>query len=246
MRRLTQISPPPVNEHGNDSDAEVACIIPARGGSKGLPRKNVRPLGGIPLIGRTIQQSVNSVRVSRTFVSTDDDEIAGISRQYGAEIIERPASISGDGATSEEALLHALKELERRESYIPDLVVFLQCTSPIRRRGDIDNAIEALISTGSDSLLSVCGFHRFIWKVENGEAVSANYDYQTRPLRQSRAPEFMENGSIYIFKPWVLTRLNNRLGGKIRLYEMDYFSSVEIDTLEDFQMCEAILELLES
>ena len=224
---------------------DVVAVIPARGGSKGLPRKNVRPLLGEPLIAHTITQSLHSEYVSRTLVSTDDDEIASISVQCGAEVIERPPSISGDNASSEQALLHVLDELQRRESFSPDLVVFLQCTSPIRRDYDIDRAIETLADSGSDSLLSVCRFHRFIWRAEDGVPVSQNYDYQNRQLRQNLSPEFMENGSIYVFKPWVLRKLDNRLGGKIHLYEMDYFSSFEIDTLEDFILCEAILQRID-
>ena len=139
-----------------------------------------------------------------------------------------------------------LDELERRESYVPDLVVFLQCTSPIRGDRDIDSAVETLIDTGSDSLLSACRFHRFIWRVEEGAPASLNYDYRNRQLRQNLSPEFMENGSIYVFKPWVLRQFDNRLGGKMQLYEMDYFSSFEIDTLDDFRLCEAIMERIGS
>ncbi len=224
---------------------DVVAIIPARGGSKGLPHKNVRPLLGEPLIAHTIRQSLNSQRVSRTIVSTDDEEIATISIQYGAEVIERPTEISGDSASSEKALRHVLDELQNSESFAPDLVVFLQCTSPVRRRHDIDRAIKSLIDSGTDSLLSVCRFHRFIWRAEDGVPVSQNYDYRNRQLRQNLSPEFMENGSIYVFKPWVLREFDNRLGGKIQLYEMDYFSSFEIDTLEDFILCEAILQRID-
>ena len=221
---------------------DCISIIPARGGSKGLPRKNVLPFLGEPLIAHTIRQSLCSERVSRTLVSTDDDEIASVSVQYGAEVIERPPEISGDDATSEQALHHALDVLERRESYTPDLVAFLQCTSPIRGDRDIDGAVETLLDTGSDSLLSVCRFHRFVWRIEQGTPISLNYDYRRRQLRQNLSPEFMENGSIYVFKPWVLRQFDNRLGGKIRMYEMDYFSSFEIDTHDDFALCEAIME----
>ena len=221
---------------------DFIAIVPARGGSKGLPRKNVRPLMGEPLIAHTIRQSLRSELISRTFVSTDSDEIASIAVQHGAEVIWRPSDISGDEATSEQALNHALDELERRESYVPELVAFLQCTSPIRREHDIDRAIETLIDSSSDSLLSVCRFHRFIWRIKQEAPVSQNYDFRSRQLRQDLSPEFMENGAIYVFKPWVLREFDNRLGGKIQLYEMDYFSSFEIDTMEDFILCEAILQ----
>ena len=223
---------------------QVIAVIPARGGSKGLPGKNIRPILGEPLIGHSIRQSLSSKHVDRTFVSTDSPDIAAVARQYRTEVIHRPRAISGDRATSEEALHHAISDLRRRESYVPDLVVFLQCTSPIRSDDDIDAAIEMMLETGADSLLSVCKFHRFIWRMDDGSPTSFNYDYRNRQLRQHHSPEFMENGSIYIFRPEILKMYDNRLGGKIQLYEMDYFSSIEIDTWEDFVLCEAILKHL--
>ncbi len=223
---------------------DIISIIPARGGSKGLPGKNTRPIMGESLIAHTIRHSLNSRRVGRTFVSTDNKEIGQVAEQYGAEVIWRPAAISGDRATSEETLHHALCNLKQKEAYVPDIVVFLQCTSPIRADHDIDTAIELLLTSNSDSLLSVCKFHRFIWRLGKNQPVSFNYDYRRRELRQVRSLEFLETGSIYIFKPWVLEQYNNRLGGRIQLYEMDYFSSFEIDTLEDFVLCEAIMKQL--
>ena len=228
----------------NSELTKIVSVIPARGGSKGLPGKNIRPIMGEPLIGHTIRQSLNSKRVDRTFVSTDSAEIGQVAEQCGAEVIWRPAAISGDQASSEAALHHAIHDLKRRESYVPDLVVFLQCTSPVRSRHDIDAAIELMIDSNADSLLSVCEFHRFVWRTDEGRPVSFNYDYQSRELRQNRSPEFVENGSIYIFKPWVLERHDNRLGGRIQFYEMDYLSSIEIDTLADFIICEAIMRHL--
>lgn len=223
---------------------DIISIIPARGGSKGLPGKNIRPMMGEPLIAHTIRHSLNSRRVGRTFVSTDSEEIGQVAGQYGAEVIRRPAAISGDRASSEEALHHALHKLRQGEAYVPDVVVFLQCTSPIRADHDIDAAIELLLTSNSDSLLSVCKFHRFIWRLNRNQPVSFNYDYRSRELRQARSLEFLEVGSIYIFKPWVLEQYNNRLGGRIQLYELDCFSALEIDSLEDFLLCEGIMKHL--
>ncbi|MGB8703288.1 MAG: acylneuraminate cytidylyltransferase, partial [Thermosynechococcaceae cyanobacterium] len=107
------------------------AIIPARGGSKGLPRKNVRPLLNLPLIAHTILDAKESKFINSIFVSTDDQEIANISRSYDVKVIDRPEELSSDTASSESSLIHALSEIE--EHYIsPDLIVFLQCTSPIR------------------------------------------------------------------------------------------------------------------
>ena len=218
----------------------ILAIIPARGGSKGIPRKNLLVLAGKPLIVHTIEHALQARSVDRVVVSTDDPEIAAVSKQYGAEVIWRPAEISGDTASSESALLHALDFLERTEGYRPALVVFLQCTSPIRHPKDIDQAVQTLLDEDADSLLSVVPFHLFIWRLVDGQGQPVDYDHRHRPRRQDRQPEYMENGSIYVFKPWVLRRFNNRLGGKIALYVMDGWSSVDINTLRDFELCEWI------
>lgn len=220
---------------------EVLAIIPARGGSKGLPRKNILPLLGKPLLAYTIEHARHSRLVNRVVVSTDDEEITQVARSYGAEVVHRPAVISGDEASSESALLHVLEHLRDQENYWPDLVVFLQCTSPIRQPGDIDRAIQQLLAEGADSLLSGVPFHLFIWRRVNGNVEAIDYDPARRPRRQERPAEFIENGSIYVFKPWVLQELGNRLGGKITLFEMDEDSLVDINTARDFALCEAIM-----
>lgn len=219
---------------------KILAIIPARGGSKGIPRKNVRLLAGKPLVAHTIEHACQARSVDRVVVSTDDPEIAVVSEQYGAEVVWRPAEISGDTASSESALLHTLVFLEQTEGYRPDLVVFLQCTSPIRRPEDIDQAVQTLLDEDADSLLSVVPFHHFIWRLVDDQGQPVDYDYRHRPRRQDRQPEYMENGSIYVFEPWVLRRFNNRLGGKIALYVMGGWSSVDINTLQDFELCEWI------
>jgi CMP-N,N'-diacetyllegionaminic acid synthase len=218
----------------------IISIIPARGGSKGVPRKNVRPLSGMPLISYSILDVKESQLVNRVYVSTDDPEIAKISTQYGAEIIHRPDAIAGDTASSESVLLHALSEIEST-GIQPELIVFLQCTSPLRSGADIDRAIAQFRAEGADSLLSVTPNHRFLWEQVDGSAKSINYDYRHRQRRQDMNPQFMENGSIYIFKPWVLQELGNRLGGKVSLFVMEADQSWEIDSLADFEYVEFLL-----
>jgi CMP-N,N'-diacetyllegionaminic acid synthase len=217
------------------------AIIPARGGSKQVPRKNVRPLLGKPLIGYTIEHAKQSSLVHRVVVSTDDDEIADVSRTFGAEVVRRPQELATDTASSESALTHVLDELRKKEGYQPDLVAFFQCTSPIRDRGDVDRAIRLLQDEQADSLLSACRSHAFVWRREGGAVKPLNYDPLHRLPRQKLPPEYIENGSLYLFRPWVLQKLGCRLGGKIALLEMDYWSSFQIDSLEDFELCEWIL-----
>lgn len=218
----------------------IAAIIPARGGSKGIPRKNIRPIAGMPLIAHSILDCQDSQLVRQVFVSTDDEEISTISQQYGAKIIHRPDELAGDNASSESALLHAVEEIEAAD-FVPDLIVFLQCTSPIRTGEDIDQAIGQLQSKNADSLLSVSPSHRFLWQEKAGEVMSINYDFKQRQRRQDLTPQYVENGSIYIFKPWVLKSLNNRLGGKIALFPMDEEAAWEIDSLLDWDILELLL-----
>lgn len=223
---------------------KIVTIIPARGGSKRLPRKNVLPLAGKPLIAYSIEHAKQSRLANRVIVSTDDDEIACIAKQYGADIVRRPEELSTDTASSESSLLHVLEFLEKIEEFCPDMIVFLQCTSPLREQEDIDKAINSLIAQEADSLFSAFRFTKYIWHVTNGIVTSMNYDYKSERRREQEFPvQFQENGSIYVFKTWVLKELKNRLGGKIAIYEMDYLNSFQIDTPEDFQLCECILNM---
>ncbi|UAJ72577.1 acylneuraminate cytidylyltransferase family protein [Synechocystis sp. PCC 7339] len=219
---------------------EIISIIPARGGSKGIPGKNIRPLVGKPLIVHSILDCRESRLVNQTLVTTDDPQIAAVARDYGAQIIDRPAELASDTASSEVALLHALLEIEK-QGVEPELIVFLQCTSPLRTGQDIDWAIAQFREEGADSLLSVSPSHRFLWQKVDGQAQSINYDYCDRQRRQDMNPQYMENGSIYIFKPWVLKELNNRLGGKISLFIMPEEQSYEIDSLADLKHVEILM-----
>lgn len=222
---------------------KILAIIPARGGSKGIPRKNIRLLAGKPLVAHTIEQALRARQVNRTIVSTDDTEIAKVAQQYGAEVVMRPPELATDTASSESVLLHVLSFLEEKEGYVPSLVVFLQPTSPLRQPDDIDNAINKLIKDNADSLFSCCGLHNFYWRLEGGRPVSVNYDYQHRPRRQEFTPEYIENGSIYVTKTEIIKQYGNRLGGSVTLYEMNPLDSFQIDTPEDFLLLERLISL---
>lgn len=217
----------------------IIAIIPARGGSKAIPKKNIVDFCGKPLIAWTIGQAKASKLISEVYVSTDSDEIADISKRYGATVIKRPYNISTDTSTSEEALKYTLKEIDKEINY----VVFLQATSPLRAKDDIDNAIKKIKKENADSLLSgteTKGF--FIWIKKNNKMESYNYDYKERKMRQEAKKQFLENGSIYIFKPEILWKHNNRLGGKITTYEMDLWRSFEIDDKKDLEQLKVLFE----
>jgi len=222
---------------------DILAIIPARGGSKGVPRKNIRALAGRPLVAHSIEHALHARQLTRTVVSTDDPEIAAVARHYGAEVLMRPAELATDTADTESVLLHVLSVLEKEKAYQPSLVVLLQPTSPLRQPDDIDNAIAALTAAGADSLFSCCRSHSFYWHLVEGRPVAANYDHAHRPRRQDRPPEYIENGSIYVTATGILKQYGNRLGGRIAFYEMDPLDSFEIDNEDDFLLIEQLLHL---
>lgn len=219
---------------------KVLALIPARGGSKGIPRKNVRIVAGRPLLAHSITAARATPAITRVAVSTDDPEIGRVAQAYGAEVLWRPPEISGDTASSESALLDALTQLRTLEGYTPDLVVFLQATSPLRQADDIQKAVTILMAEQADSLFSACPQQGFVWRRERGTLESFTYDYRARRVRQDAPEDLMENGSIYVFKPWVLERLGHRLGGKIAVYPMEIYDSFQIDEPADLDLMEAL------
>jgi YrbI family 3-deoxy-D-manno-octulosonate 8-phosphate phosphatase len=217
---------------------ECLAIIPARGGSKGIPRKNIIPIAGKPLITYNIEQARHSRYIHRVVVSTDDDEIADVARRYGAEIVRRPAEISGDSAPSESALLHVLQVLQQQDGYQPDLLVFLQCTSPLTLAEDIDGTIQALLSQRADTALAVIPFHYFLWRQEADGAVGINHDRRVRSLRQEREPQYLETGAVYVMKVPDFLKVRHRFFGKTALYIMPAERRLEIDEPADLQIAE--------
>ena len=224
----------------NKDDYRCSAVILARGGSKGIPRKNVLDFCGHPLVSWSIMQAKQSKNVDRVFLSSDDQEIIEIGRTYGAEIIKRPPEFATDEATSESAMIHALSVFDE----IPDALLMLEPTAPLRRLKDIDNAISMFFEKGWDSCFSGAALEDFlIWKYgENGELQSINYDYKKQGPRQMRQPDFVENGGIYLFKPDVLQKQKNRFGGLIGIYPNDFWQSFEIDAPSDWSFVELIFK----
>lgn len=217
---------------------KIITIIPARGGSKGIPKKNLADFCGKPLLQYSIEASIKCEKVSKTYVSSDDEEILSLSSQLGAVPIKRPDDISGDKATSESALVHVLQTIPEK----PDAVCFLQATSPLRTSKDIENAIETYTNNGLDSLFSASPIEDFfVWHIEPGGVLkSLNHDFENRKRRQDISDQIVENGSIYIFNPDILTKHNNRLGGIIGYSLMESWKVHEIDSQHDLELCEFI------
>lgn len=219
------------------------AIIPARGGSKGIPRKNVRLLAGKPLIAHTIECAQQSKNITRAIVSTDDPEIVAISRQYGAEVVWRPAAISGDTASSETALLHVLEHLKTTENCQPDLIVFLQCTSPLTAPEDIDGTVQVLLDEGADSAFTATPFHYFLWnKNQSGEAVEINHDKCVRPMRQEKEPQYVETGAVYVMRTEGFLRAKHRFFGKTVMHITPPERRWEIDEPVDFRVAEVLMQ----
>lgn len=218
----------------------VIAIIPARGGSKRLPKKNVRLFDGLPLIYYTIKAAKKSKIINEIYVSTDDEEIAEISKQYGANVIERPAEISGDLATSNSVLVHALDYLDQN-SKLSDYLITLQVTNPLRREGIIDKAILEFNNHGinSDSLISVSENKHKLGKIENNNFVPVTYSFGQRSQDLSKL--YYENGLLYVTKSDVIRSKKSIFGDNIYPFVInDHYSDIDIDTIEDFEIAESI------
>lgn len=220
---------------------QTPVIIPARGGSKGIARKNLQPLAGKPLIAWTIEQ-VLAVAGLDCYVSTEDAEIAEVSREWGAEIIVRPDELARDTTASEPVIEHAI-ELITAASGRPERVMFLQATSPVRLPGTLARAVREFDETGVDSLVGVVPEPIFLWQKD--PEVRALYPYLNRPRRQDMTPDqlrYRETGSLYLTRTEIYLQQHNRLGGQIGLFIMDSAEGIDIDTPDDFALAAAALE----
>ncbi len=221
---------------------QILAIIPARGGSKGIPRKNIHFLAGKPLLAHSIEAAQRTPSITRVAVSTDDEEIGVVTTQYGAEVIWRPAEISGDNASSESALLHALSFLEENENYTPDILVFLQCTSPLTLSVDIEGTIQTLIREDADCALAVTPFHYFLWQSDDqGNTSGINHDKSKRLLRQEREPQYLETGAVYVMRADGFRKMKHRFFGKTVMYPMPHERTLEIDEPVDFKIAEMLV-----
>ena len=221
---------------------KILSIIPARGGSKGIPLKNIVKLNKKPLLYYTLKASLNSKFIDRTVVSTDNQKISNYAQKLCAQVIRRPKKLSGDHASIESVAIHILEYLSKKENYVPDAIIFLQNTSPLRTSLHIDEAIKLFKKKNYDSILSGYNSHKFFWKKNNSSVKPINYSPKNRPNRQNFTDQFIENGSIYIIKSKIFKKTKSRLSGKIGLYEMPESSSIEIDSFNDLELANNLLK----
>ncbi|WP_350349261.1 acylneuraminate cytidylyltransferase [Agromyces sp. G08B096] len=235
-------------------DAAVA-IIPARGGSKGLPGKNVMRVGGVPLVARAVAAARAAETVGLVVVTTDDDDIARVARAGGAHVVTRPAELAGDTASSESALLHALDAVraDRPEHAGAPVVLFIQATSPFIDAADLDAAVDQVATGAADSVFSAVQSHVLLWREVAGSAhagfgagaIGVNHDASVRPRRQERPAEFRETGAFYAMRAAGFRDAGHRFFGRIGVRLVPDLHAVEIDTAADLVVAQALANLID-
>lgn len=231
----------------------IFAIIPARGGSKGVPGKNIRPLAGKPLIAWTIDAARKSKWLNRIIVSTDDAEIAEVSRQYGAEVpFSRPKELAEDLSHTVDVLLHTLDWLKEKEQFVPDIVVLLPPTAPLRTAKDIDTGVEVLLRTPeADSVRPIIESPKHPYKAlkingaylepffpESITGFSEPYDMPRQALPRS----YVYSGVVQVMRRDTLIRYHSLTGKKSAYFFMKPEDSINVDSLFDFQLAESLMK----
>jgi CMP-N,N'-diacetyllegionaminic acid synthase len=230
----------------------ILGVIPARGGSKGFPRKNVQLLLGMPVIAYTIMAAQKSRLLNRLVISTDDEEIAQISQRYGVEVIPRPAELAADDSPIEEALRHCVTYLSQREGHKPDIVVQMQANVPVRKEGMIDLVIQKAIDTGADSAISIYEANQVpqMMKRLKGDRLFPRYRLPKGYRRQDFPKLYLADGAVVVTRTEVLFRtMGDRrghayLGDDVRGVIEEGFYAIEVDSPEDLILAEAVLQAL--
>ena len=213
------------------------AVIPARGGSVSVPRKNIRPLAGRPLLAYTIEQARRVPEIDLTVVSTDDSEIAAVAEKMAVRVIERPAELSTSEAPTEWALLHALSSLESEKIF--DFVVVLEPTSPFRSAATIRTCLERIASSEAPALLTVCRTHYSLGRVENGRFRLLDPIAPRR--RQDREPLYFECSSVYICRADHLRRSGSLIAEEWLAVAVPTEEVLDINDAEDFVIAEALM-----
>lgn len=225
------------------TDGLTVAIIPARGGSKGVPRKNLRTVGGVPLVVRAIRAARDAAGIDLVVVSTDDDEIAAVSAAAGARVVRRPAEISGDTASSESAILHAVDEIEAAGERV-GIIAFVQATSPFLPSAALAGAVAEVRADRADSVFSAHETYGFLWRrgsgAEGDQATAINHEAAHRPRRQDREPHYLETGAFYVFRAEAFRTSRHRFFGRIRIAEVPEWTAIEIDDAQQLRIADAL------
>ena len=227
---------------------EILSIIPARGGSKGIPRKNLKKILDKPLIAYTIEASLKSKYITRTMLSSEDDEILSVAKEFGSEVIKRPDELAQDVTKTIPVMIDVVTRLKEKEGYKPDYVVLLQPTCPLRDENYIDSAFEYYFEAekkGYDSCFSAfdSGYTHAKWKILHNGKLEGLYDYRIRPRRQETEQHYKmitENGAFYALETDTMLRANDFIGFNPIAYVTPRV--IDIDTPEDFKRVEEMLK----
>ena len=226
-------------------EKEILAIIPARGGSKGLPQKNILKLAGKPLVAHSIEVALESKYIKRVIVSTDDGGIAKIAEKYGAEIITRPSEISGDDTPDLPVFQHAIRELKEKQNYSPEIVVNLRPTCPLRSINDVNDAIKKMLQHDCDSVRSVKKVTQHpYWMFEVIKDDLNNFikdiDFNRYYQRQLLPNLYIVNGAVDVMKTDIIINKNELYGKRIKCIIMPQERSIDIDTELDLKIAEII------
>ena len=227
------------------SDLARLAVIPARGGSRGISRKNLELVGGLPLVARTVRTALASGVFAAIVVSTDDEEIARIAADHGAEVVMRPGGLAQDASPTEPVMAHALAEAERSLGLSFDSVWLLQPTSPFLLPEDISRAGALLEGGGCDSVVAVYADHPFSWsELPSGGLVEPSYDVASRPRRQDMPAYYRENGALYAASRSLWNKCHVRVGGRVAPLPMPGWRSLDIDDAADLEAARALVSRL--
>ncbi len=224
----------------------VLGLIPARGGSKGVPRKNIRLLNGKPLLAYTAESALAASLLSRVVLSTEDNEIAKVGEELGLEVLQRAPILAEDTTPMLSVVLDAVRRVEQSGDFF-DAVCLLQPTNPLRRSADIDSCIKLLDSSKADSVVSVLPVPHLYnpkwvyWGNTDGTIALSSGESEPVSRRQDLPSAFHRDGSVYVTRRDVLFEFGNLYGEKVLRYEMDERFSVNIDTLDDWHAAEQML-----
>lgn len=232
--------------HAIDSQQPPLALIPARGGSKGIPGKNLRPVAGVPLLARSVRAARQAERLGAVWVTSDDASIGALAEREGAGWLQRPTAIAGDQATSEAALLHALHTLAQ-VGPLPPVFVFLQCTSPFTTSAQIDAVLGALQASEANMAFSVVPWHGFLWRHDDqGHGTGLNHDaLRPRQRRQDLEPTYLETGAIYAIRTLPFLEQGNRFVMPTLPVPIGALAP-EIDSPLDLALCECLAPLLDN